>query len=342
MACCVLRRNSKQYSSSDEGGAAFYAALFFRLLLKLSPFDSWRCQKPIRDPHVLSCTLRSLINFFLALNQNSRFRKKSFLGHCCLVSLFLSSCQSPKDHLEALAKDSALNQNIILETSFFSLTGWGKNQQTPHANIYIEGDGQAWQDPWTISENPSPSDPMGFKLALADSRQDSILYLGRPCQYVTDKRCTPLDWTSGRFSQKVIDTYHQALNQIKPIWKAKTFTLHGYSGGATIALLIAAQRQDVVAVVAFAPLLDPTQWAVYHHYTPLSGSLSPLDFAKRLADIPQDHFIGLEDQQVPFLISLHYFAALPKSSHIKIHQIPQFAHHSDWPGFWKSCILKTK
>jgi len=37
------------------------------------------CQKLMSDPHVLSCTLRSLIIFFLAMNQNFRLCKKSIL-----------------------------------------------------------------------------------------------------------------------------------------------------------------------------------------------------------------------------------------------------------------------
>ena len=48
-----------------------------RPLLKPSPFDPWRRQKFVRDPHVLLCTLRSLTNFFLALDQNAWFEKRS-------------------------------------------------------------------------------------------------------------------------------------------------------------------------------------------------------------------------------------------------------------------------
>lgn len=259
-----------------------------------------------------------------------------------LSTLFLTGCQTPKDHLEDLAQNSSLNQSIALTTDSFTLFGQGKNKKTSHVNVYIEGDGQSWQDPWTISTDPTPPDPVGFRLALADTRFDSILYLARPCQYIMDKRCTSLDWTSDRFSQKVIQTYHQALDEIKNTWNAKTFTLHAYSGGATIALLVAAQRQDIASVVTFAPLLDPVKWAKHHHYSPLSGSLSPVDQAAHLKHIPQDHFIGLEDKEIPFLVSSDYFAAIPPSSINQVHKIAEFTHHSDWPEFWKSSILKEK
>ena len=157
-----------------------------------------------------------------------------------------------------------------------------------------------------------------------------------------DKRCTALDWTSARFGSKVIQTYNQIIEQIKATWHAKTVTLHGYSGGSAVALLVAANRKDVTSVVTFAPLLDPNRWATYHHYSPLAGSLSPLSHTTRLKHIPQTHFIGLEDSQVPYQVSENYFAALLPSQIILVHKVSQFTHHSDWPQLWKSYILKQK
>jgi len=260
-----------------------------------------------------------------------------------LSSYFLTGCHSsPKEYIDALAKNSSLDQPLTFNTDFFTIVGWGKNTRSANVNIYIEGDGQSWEDPWTISNDPSPPDPMSLRLALVDNRADSILYLARPCQYTRDKRCTPFDWTSDRFGPKVIQTYTQILNQIKATWPAKTITLHGYSGGATVVLLLAADRNDIISVVTFAPLLDPYRWATYHHYSPLAGSLSPLSHTPRLMHIPQTHFIGLEDTQVPYSISANYFAAVPPSQIVLVHKVPDFTHHSDWPQLWKSYILKAK
>lgn len=257
-----------------------------------------------------------------------------------LIGFILSGCQqASKEHLKNLAHHSSLDQSIVLKTQFFDLLSWGKDRQTATINIYIEGDGQAWLDPWTISTDPTPPNPMGFKLALADNRPESVLYLTRPCQYMMDRRCTPLDWTTHRFSQKVISAYSQALDQIKEAWGNKTFRLHGYSGGATVALLIAAARHDIQSVITFAPLLDPTQWVKHHQYSPLSGSLSPLNQAVYLKRVPQDHFIGVEDEEVPPLLSTTYFHQVPESPIVHIHKVPHFHHYSDWPMFWKSSIL---
>ncbi|MBM3468139.1 MAG: hypothetical protein FJX71_01750 [Alphaproteobacteria bacterium] len=154
-----------------------------------------------------------------------------------------------------------------------------------------------------------------------------------------DKRCTPLDWTSDRFGQKVIKSYHQALDTLKKNWGIQSVTLHGYSGGATVCLLVAAQRKDVISVVTFAPLLDISAWSSYHGYTQLNGSLTPLDFTLQLTHITQHHFIGLEDEAVPLKLSEAYFAAFPSTCSITVHKIPFFSHQSDWPKFWKSSII---
>jgi len=268
--------------------------------------------------------------------------RAAFYAALFVCAVLGMGCQTPNEYLEGLAKNSSLNQTAILKTNSFTLFGQRNNKNTSHVNVYIEGDGQSWEDPWTISPDPSPPDPVGFRLALADTRPESILYLARPCQYIMDARCTPLDWTSGRFSPKVIQAYGQALDQVKIAWNAQTFSLHAYSGGATIALLVAARRHDITSVVTFAPLLDPAQWVKYHHYSPLSGSLSPLDQVSRLKKIPQKHFIGNEDAEIPYPVSSTYFAAIPPSSIHSVHIIPGFTHYSDWPAFWKSCILKGK
>ena len=46
----------------------FFQGGFNRLPSEPSPFDPWRRQKFVRDPHVPFCTLPSLTNCFLALS----------------------------------------------------------------------------------------------------------------------------------------------------------------------------------------------------------------------------------------------------------------------------------
>ena len=183
---------------------------------------------------------------------------------------------------------------------------------------------------------------MGFRLALVDPRPSSVLYLARPCQYVADCCCKPLDWTANRFSQQIINAYHQVLDLVKNKWGAQNFRLHAYSGGATIALLLAAQRQDITQVITFAPLLDHRQWTKYHHYSPLAGSLNPVDYAYRLTSISQQHYIGLDDLEIPLLVSSRYFKEIPESARVCVIKVPFFHHYSDWPGLWESLLLNQK
>ncbi len=48
--------------------------------------------------------------------------------------------------------------------------------------VYIEGDGRAYVNRRTPSNDPTPGNPMALRLALADPSL-RVLYLGRPCQY---------------------------------------------------------------------------------------------------------------------------------------------------------------
>lgn len=257
------------------------------------------------------------------------------------VLILQNGCiHSPKENLDNLAYQSSINQPITLHTSTFQLYSWSRINHTANANIYIEGDGQAWEDPWTISPDPSPPDPVAFRIALADPRTDSIIYLARPCQYIMDKRCEINDWTSARYGPKVLRAFDEALNQIKRRWQVQTFTLHAYSGGAIIALLLASSRNDVRSVITFAPLLDPHEWVRYHQYSPLTDSLLPLDVPIRLRNINQQHFIGQKDAIVPYAISHQYFEAIPQSKFNIVNLVPEYGHHSDWPEYWKSYILK--
>ena len=62
--------------------------------------------------------------------------------------------------------------------------------------VYIEGDGLAWINRGQISEDPTPTDPVALRLAARDDAA-SVLYLARPCQFVTGseaRNCAPRYW----------------------------------------------------------------------------------------------------------------------------------------------------
>jgi pimeloyl-ACP methyl ester carboxylesterase len=59
-------------------------------------------------------------------------------------------------------------------------------------------------------------------------------------------------------------------------------TLVGYSGGGTIAVLLAARRSDVAEVITVAANLDVGYWTQRDGLSPLTGSLDPAGGNPRL------------------------------------------------------------
>ena len=87
-----------------------------------------------------------------------------------------------------------------------------------------------------------------------------------------------------------------SVTQLKYRFGAKSVALVGYSGGGAVVALVAAGRTDVVKLTTVAGNLDHAEWTKKHMISPLSGSLNPADYWRRLVDIPQVHYVGGRDE----------------------------------------------
>jgi hypothetical protein len=192
--------------------------------------------------------------------------------------------------------------------------------------------------------------PLALKLALKDP-SGSAAYLGRPCQYFWSSSCGQKYWTSARFAPEVIKATSLAIDQLLEISiKSNTseslnlarqpekpqlpeeLHLVGYSGGAAIALLVAAQRTDVTVVTTIAGNLDHAEWTQRLKLTPLTGSLNPPDFATRLKGITQTHWIGGKDRVVPAFVAQSYQHKLGQT--VSIRTVADFDHVCCWAEDW--------
>ena len=118
--------------------------------------------------------------------------------------------------------------------------------------------------------------------------------------------------------------------------------LIGYSGGGTVAALVAARRKDVIHLVTVAANLDHALWTQQHDIAPLDGSLNPVDLWPRLARIPQVHFVGADDEIVDPSIAAAYRARFPRGSPIRIETIPGFDHHCCWAEQWPALLALAR
>tara|TARA_R110002095_G_scaffold214000_1_gene205377 strand:+ start:1090 stop:1866 length:777 start_codon:yes stop_codon:yes gene_type:complete len=217
----------------------------------------------------------------------------------------------------------------------------------PDLHVYIEGDGLAWASKYQVSLDPTPVEPTGLTIAMADQTSAVKVYLGRPGHYIEDDRLGLYSWTFARFSKETIETYVHIVDQLKALYPKSRISLFGYSGGALIALLTAAQRyqqgkHDIQRVVTFAGVLDHEAWSAFHDSSPLNFSLNSVAYFDELKHIPQCHYNGAKDTIVPLKVAQAYgdrFQGIPT---IQLVSVPTTDHWYGWEDFWTKESLVFK
>jgi len=209
-----------------------------------------------------------------------------------VLALSISSCAAlpPLDQL----REQGFSPEVVQGQTFRHMV-IRKNGKGKLLHIYLEGDGRPWQHSRRISLDPTPSNRVALELFALD--KSPSLYLGRPCYWMLkDPACNPRWWTSHRYSyevvsslNKVIDTYSSGFNGV---------VLIGHSGGGSLAMLLAARRDDVKAVTTLAGNLDVAAWTAAHGYSALTGSLNPASEPPLPANIRQYHLRGSLDTTV--------------------------------------------
>lgn len=225
-----------------------------------------------------------------------------------------------------------------IQTKEFSLAAWSRiESRKKPLRIYIEGDGFAWKNIYTPSTNPTPTKQMVLLLAKED-KYPNVVYLGRPCQYVTSKACRVYYWTEGRYSEEVVASMNEAVDILMKKHQALSIELVGYSGGGAIAALIAVRNPAVSRVITAAGVLDHAAWTKYHKDSPLNGSLNPADYKKKLATIKQIHFAGVSDKTVPPQLTEQFVESLGEGSKADIVIVPSVTHNSGWVSIWDRLV----
>ncbi len=245
------------------------------------------------------------------------------------------------------AGDIASNAGLVLhriQAGDFLLTSYQKGLKSAdnHITVYIEGDGNAWDSRYRLSTDPTPKNPLSLKLAARDNSQ-AVLYIARPCMFLPDeliKTCEPKYWSSHRYAEEVVDAVNQAINTATRQRLNLRLTLVGYSGGGTVAALVAARRNDVTALITLSANLDHKAWTDLQGISPLSGSLNPIDYADQLRQIEQIHFLGEEDRIVPRAVVESYLAYLGPDAPAVLQVMDDFDHVCCWEELWPG--LKNK
>lgn len=202
-------------------------------------------------------------------------------------------------------------------------------------HVYIEGDGYAWVSRRRPSADPTPREAVALRLAEADPGPGPVLYLARPCQYVSGedaRMCSEKYWTSARLAPEVINSLNAAVEAAKKETGARQVALIGYSGGGGAAALLAAKREDVAFLGTVAGTLDHAAWTARHNVSPLRNSLNPLEAAPQVRHIPQRHVSGRDDAIMPPEISANFCRAVQRPEACVT--VSGVAHDGAWERVW--------
>lgn len=207
---------------------------------------------------------------------------------------------------------------VPIDAGGYEIASWQKisNPNDSRIHIYIEGDGYAFDAYGQPTDDPTPRGRLVRDL-VAQDKFSNVAYVARPCQFVMTENCSERDWTTGRFSQKIIDAESVAVQKIAG---NKKITLIGYSGGAMVSGLLIKQnpKLKIEKWITIAGVLNHKKWTNYFGDGPLTDSL---DMA-RLPDVPQVHFVGENDKTVPYELAKRW----AKGSDIKL--VPGATHNN--------------
>lgn len=262
---------------------------------------------------------------------------RTLAGAAALLSIALmSACTSPGAEVQAAARAQAMTIQVLpvggLEVTAH-VPAPGSSGSRWH--VYLEGDGL----PWWQGRVPA-ADPTGLRGIMPSlMAQDPAprLLLHRPC-YARERMpagCEPGLWTDARYGEAVVAALDSGLDRLAAEQGIQQVVLIGFSGGGTLARLLAARRNDVVALITVSANLDHDLWSRLHGYRPLQASMRVRDTPPLPAGILQWHLAGGADTTVPPQVVRQGVAHDP---HARVRELEGFDHHCCWAALWPTLL----
>jgi len=266
-----------------------------------------------------------------------------FLSALLLCAAGCAAVFSQNDRYAAADRvaDRAGFEKSFIRTSSFTLTAFTRfTKKGDPLHVYIEGDGAAWLSRTRLSDNPTPQSPLVLELAALDPTSN-VAYLARPGQYAADgvPDCDAAYWSEKRFADEVVEATNKAVDALRDRAESKEIHLVGYSGGAAVAVLIAAKRCDMAGLRTVAGNLDPEAVNRYHHVSAMKNSLNPMDEAEKLRNLPQRHFVGSQDTVIPSGIAESFLRRAGKPDFSAITVVEGATHTRGWQERWKDLLV---
>ena len=252
-----------------------------------------------------------------------------------LLVLQSSGCTSPSLHMDERAADLGFQRTVVQGDGYehVAYTKQGRSKASSVLHVYLGGDGTPWLRKRVAAIDPTPRTPLMLELMSLDPAPS--LYLGRPCYHGLNKSkaCSPDLWTDRRYSEAVVASMSAALDHLSVDYQR--LVLLGYSGGGTLAMLLAERQPKTGTIITVAANLDTARWVELHGQQPLSGSLNPAARASLPLRIRQLHIAGENDDNVPPLL-VHEAISRQQGAEFKV--FPKQDHRCCWGAVWPQIL----
>ena len=250
-----------------------------------------------------------------------------WLPVACLL-LISAACASPSSHFSRRVVALGLEEGRVRGEPFEHLLVRSPSPAGARLHVYLEGDGTPWLG-GLPARDPTPRRPLALSLMAQDPA--ASLYLGRPCYHGVGEgpSCPDTLWTSARYSETVLTSMAAAIRRIVAAEGIQELVWFGYSGGGTLAVLLASRVPQSVAVITVAANLDIDAWTDLHGDRRLVGSLNPVRQPPLPDRIVQIHYTGGRDRVVPAEIVRR---GVTGGARLVVE--PRFDHVCGWAASW--------
>jgi hypothetical protein len=250
-----------------------------------------------------------------------------------MLSLAACAAVLPAERYDRAATRAGLITDAVDGVGFSHRVYYTPNRSGRHLHVYLEGDGSPFVQRRRVTRDPTPRRPMALELMRLDD--GPAVLVGRPCYHGRIDACSAQLWTTARYSEAVVASMTGAIARLLERGSHASATLIGYSGGGALAVLVAERLEAVTAVVTIAANLDTAAWTARHGYTPLHGSLNPVDQIGTRAELRHLHLTGSADDNVSPDLHDAVRSRLPSAA---LRTVEGFDHRCCWLSEWPTVL----
>lgn len=260
------------------------------------------------------------------------------------ATLLLSGCTSAGQRLDQQAREAGLEIVHVTTGEFPSIVYLKRSTGADHATapdasglltIFLESDGVPWLGR-TPSDDPTTRQPVALEMLMRSPAPAA--YITRPCYHgLRSDKCNVELWTGARYSPEVVESMAATVREAQRRAGAERVALVGYSGGGTLAVLIAERLENVASVTTVAANLDTDAWTDHHRYLRLSQSMNPA-LSNEPHPWPELHLRGANDPVVPLATTERYFKRYPQA---RQRTIEGFDHVCCWVRDWSTISVPS-